>query len=74
MEPIYDWLYDAYAAPLLQEHPAFRSELLERLAAEAVPGERPLWLIDRLNEFQLNWCTAAFEAGVRLGMQLSVKP
>ncbi len=69
MNETYNWLYDYYAEPQLQTLPAFSDELLEDFA-KAAPGSTEIDLLDRLEALRLDWCTAAFTAGVQLGMGL----
>lgn len=69
MNQTYEWLYDCYAEPRLRKLPEFRDGLLEQLA-ESVPEQERLDWIDRLEALRLDWCTAAFTAGVQLGMGL----
>lgn len=69
MRETYEWLYDYYAEPQLQKLPEFDGERLERLA-EAAPELTRIDLLDRLYALRLAWCTAAFEAGVRLGLRM----
>lgn len=71
MEKIYEWLYDYYANPLLQKTPSFDRQLVEPILNET-PPERRLWMEDRLDALQMEWGTAAFAAGVRLGLALGV--
>ena len=69
MEPIHQWLYDFYARPRLKRLPAFQQGEIRRLLDGAAEMDR-LDREDALNDLQLEWCTAAFAVGVRLGMEL----
>lgn len=69
MNQTYEWLYDYYAEPLLRKLTVFDEDLLEQLA-KAAPEMKPLDLQDRLIDLRMDWCTAAFTAGVQLGMGL----
>lgn len=69
VENIYEWLYDHYADPLLQKTPSLHRQLVEPILDET-PPERRLWMEDRLDTLQMEWGTAAFAAGVRLGLAL----
>lgn len=69
METIYEWLYDYHAEPQLRNLPEFSKEYLEQLA-DAVPGLTRVGLLDRLETLRLDCGTAAFTAGVQLGMDL----
>ena len=69
MENIYEWLYDHYAWPRLKTLPEFQDQRTEPLLAMA-PEEQRLLCADALTALQMNWCTAAFELGVRLGVEL----
>ena len=69
MENIYEWLYDHYADPLLQKTPFF-PERFRAPILDAAPPERRLWMEDRLDALQMEWGTAAFAAGIRLGLAL----
>ena len=73
MEKTYEWLYDHYAEPRLDQLPAFDREEVARLAAAVPEGERLAWT-DALNSLQLRWCTDAFSLGVRLGLDLAGRP
>lgn len=69
MNQTYEWLYDYYAEPRLRKLPVFCGSLLEQLARN-VPEEERLDMVDRLAALRVDWCTAAFTEGVRLGMGL----
>ena len=69
MENIYEWLYDHYAWPRLKNLPEFQDQRTEPLLAR-VPENQRLFCTDTLDILQTNWCTAAFELGVRLGVEL----
>lgn len=69
MNQTYEWLYDYYAEPRLRKLPVFRDGLLEQLAQSA-PDEKQLDMVDHLAALRMDWCTAAFTEGVRLGMGL----
>lgn len=66
---IYEWLYDHYAEPRLRELPEFGADALEPLLKD-VPEENRLDRTDQLEWLRLQCATAAFEAGVRLGLAL----
>jgi len=70
MEQVYAWLYDHYGEPRLRTLPAFQDAAAEPLV-ELAPEDAQLDLRDALNILRLNWCTAAFEMGVRFGMKLT---
>lgn len=70
MENIYEWLYDNYAEPQLSALPVFQDELLQPILRMVSETER-IDLTDKLISLQLNWCTAAFQIGLQLGMRLS---
>lgn len=70
MEPVYEWLYGAYAAPRLKHLPAFQDREAETLL-DLLPKDRRLLGADTLDLLQDNWCIAAFELGVRLGLALN---
>ena len=69
MENIYEWLCDHYAVPRLESLPEFQDQRTEPLLAMA-PEDQRLSCSDALVTLQMNWCTAAFELGVRLGVEL----
>lgn len=69
MENIYEWLYDHYAEPRLEKLPEFCSRRMEPLVS-LLPEEQRLFGLDALNSLRLDWCTAAFELGIRLGVEL----
>lgn len=65
---IYEWLYDYYAEPKLRQSPELQQQQEALLAF--VPEEQRLDHADALERLCMHWGTAAFEAGVRLGMGL----
>lgn len=69
MENIYEWLFDQYAEPQLRADPIFRPEMLQPLLRQ-VPKEDQLDWEDMLDSLRLDWCTAAFQLGVQLGIRL----
>lgn len=70
METVYEWLYGAYAAPRLKHLPEFQDREAEALLALLPPKDHLLGA-DTLDLLQDNWCIAAFELGVRLGLRLN---
>lgn len=64
---IYEWLYDYYAEPELRQSPELQQQ---EALLELVPEEQQSDHADALERLCMHWGTAAFEAGVRLGMGL----
>jgi len=69
MENIYEWLFDHYASPRLERLPEFAPDRTEPLLSLLSQGER-LTGEDALCALRVDWCTAAFELGVRVGVEL----
>ena len=72
MKEIYEWLYDHYAEPVLNEKPLFQDQVLEE-ALSAAPEDLRLRLFDQVAGLRLQWCTAAFARGLQLGLTLGVE-
>ena len=72
MKEIYEWLYDHYAEPVLNEKPLFQDQVLEE-ALSAAPEDLRLRLFDQVAGLRLQWCTAAFARGLQLGLALGVE-
>ena len=62
MKEIYEWLYDHYAEPVLNEKPLFQDQVLEE-ALSAAPEDLRLRLFDQVAGLRLRWCTEAFAPG-----------
>ena len=72
MREIYEWLYDHYAEPVLNEKPLFQDHVLEEVLA-AAPEDIRLGLFDQVAGLRLRWCTEAFARGVQLGLALEAE-
>ena len=72
MREIYEWLYDHYAEPVLNEKPLFQDHVLEE-ALSAAPEDLRLRLFDQVAGLRLQWCTAAFARGLQLGLALGME-
>ncbi len=75
MNEIYNWLYDHYCAPLLEEMYAAPGDYgmeptahLEKALRDA--SGTPLDRTDWLNTLHIIWGTEAFAVGVQLGVRL----
>lgn len=74
MNPLYEWLYDHYAEPQLDEAmlpTAYQEQKRAWLtAAEALsPGDR-LLCADLMESLKCHWGTQAFVCGLRAGFML----
>jgi len=71
MEDLYQWLYDYYALPELQDTAAEHNAVLSAFA-ERVPLTRlqRLRLTDMVTGMRMEWGTEAFALGIRFGMDL----
>ena len=72
MREMYEWLYDHYAEPVLNENPLFQDRALEE-ALSAAPEDLRLRLFDQVAGLRLRWCTEAFARGVQLGLALEAE-
>ena len=72
MGEIYEWLYDEYAEAALYQEPLFQDHVLEEVLA-AAPEDIRLGLFDQVAGLRLQWCTAAFARGLKLGLALGVE-
>ena len=72
MREMYEWLYDHYAEPVLNENPLFQDRALEE-ALSAAPEDLRLRLFDQVAGLRLHWCTEAFARGVQLGLALEAE-
>lgn len=72
MKEIYEWLYDHYAEPVLNEKPLFQDQVLEE-ALSAAPEDLRLRLFDQVAGLHLRWCTEAFARGVQLELALEAE-
>lgn len=74
MTPAYEWLFYNYAAPYLNQCPAFEDAwLMETLRALPLSKRARLSLYDAVILFRDQCCCEAFAHGVHLGMEL-VRP
>lgn len=72
MDDIYDWLFDAYALPQMQELDQMHDKLLDQLAgALALSCGGRLSLCDVVSGMRLQWGAEAFRLGVRMGLALN---
>lgn len=71
MDGIYEWLYDEYVLPQMQDIAKGQNEILDRLAGAlslSKTGRRCLH--DVTGNMRIQWGTEAFVLGVRMGLEL----
>lgn len=68
MNETYEWLYDHYAAPLMQTGP--QAEDIKAKALAMLPAGDAFVLRDHLESLCLLWGTEAFSLGLQLGLRL----
>lgn len=75
MNDLYEWLYDHYAQPMLNDasfpstYQAQMQEWLDILAR--LPTDERLLCIDLLDSLNTHWGTQAFACGVQTGLLLA---
>jgi len=71
MEDLYQWLYDNYVLPELQETAEEYDTILSKFAERvSLTQTDRLRLIDLVTGMRLEWGTNAFVLGIRFGMEL----
>lgn len=72
MEDIYEFLYDSYAAPKLEDMASDQEEILRAFAARLpIPRRERLRLQDLGAHISQQWGTEAFALGLWLGLRLT---
>lgn len=72
MSDLYQWLYDHYALPELEDLMEGQDGILAEYAARASLTKRQRrCLVDMAENMRLQWGTEAFTLGVRFGQALS---
>lgn len=75
MNPFYEWLYDYYAEPRMDEtllHPIYQEhkQAWQAVAAKLSPDDA-FTAADFIETLKVNWGTLAFARGIKVGVMLS---
>lgn len=72
MSSTYEWLYNKYATPELQELLDIQHEQLKDLIRKLhLTRKERVYLVDHVTEFQVRWGAEVFALGLQLGVRLT---